>query len=1051
MSTQFNMNQGESFRARHNERLQEWAERVFAEPIADGNGINPRLYQGGFIGRDQEMVLYKDIHSRDSEVGLGLIDWRKADLAEAVAYLKAAVKKREHTAALVRSRQEALDKLTSSGQVAQDTQPQGELQKELAQLEADLTFLRAYSSKIDALERVLKVVGGESNLRVSRSTEQVLRLFSQSWRGLIKIKAWLSHFEDNARSLSLQPYKQPGEPAGVLLPLGDNLTVAISKETAGYLLHLVFTINALAEIVRNEILASDFNKEAGWSSAHKLVRAIVELFYFCNFEMPFSYVDLAIDPEDPSQLCVYDYQTGQWSIVTEDPNSGRTLKRVGSEAAHLLVNGSQLLKSRRDEDLNTIISGEASLISSPGETHNYRLFMCSGLSELDLDPASQKAKFRMAFGSMGFLLNAIVSGQEDLNLVSQSALGGSLETIIGMALLNSQAFGLAENSPGLEAAPRFQLLSQFWRVIGRQRAISMLGEEYVKQVKEGLAGLGEQGPEHPTFLTLRAGTVFSVGGSLLNPSSIKIEVEGKSEPPPQSPFASLGLSDQIRLLDLAVQTWKMSEEVLERLRDVHSQGKLRRIIESVPGLVAQRKEDIQMRFNAKWLTAKNWQWSFMRTCTPVAWDFWTKISGDEPWEAILTNSPPYQALGMLIRLFSDVVRLLLIIEQSGSEVSESLQVQAESAGQAIMTGLEGFFKEGERLPPPIAEAINFYYDPEIRFDSWLALTGSFRRYLKQMTQDLKTLSVDPQLLSSINGLIGQLEILYPIREVEEPANTKALTEPQAAVNTMIIDEKMAESIDFIAQEILFVPDSDIWSYFKLLSLATNTEKRNLVLLAGAHYNVVNSLLAEQSHRELLFNMPATTKTFFSFLAKLDKEGRPGTQRLNDMRPQLEDYFDQLGDLYNTLLVITEQIPAMLPVDKKRLGEYLVAAPQKSTGMRYLMLLVCNRLVIDVNDVDEPATIQAERAEQKIRAFLRDEMKAAIEEQSIEVYPIGCGRIIARKGQGILTSYDEGFEPIWSESLQPHSQNLYLRYITNKIFMVVQILQQEFPDHQILIR
>lgn len=1056
MNTPFELNQigADSLNQRQQERLIKWTERVFAEPVADGNSINPRFYEQGFISREQEIILYKDLYSRDTELGLGLIDWRKSELLDAVAYLKSSVKKREYSASLARSRQESLDKLATTSTLAQTqyAEPRVALAKELELLETELTFLRAYSSKIDALERVIKLIGSESTLRVTRSSEQILRLFSQSWRGLVKIKAWVGQFSDEAQLPSLQLYKQPGEPAGFILPLGEGMrAVAVSRETAGYLLHMLKGINSLAEAYRKQLIDGTFKVDIDWGYPHMLIRAIVEIFYFCNFEMPFSYVDLAIDPEDPSQLCIYNYDSGEWEIVIEDANSSRTLKRVGAEAAQILVNAGDLLKSRQEAELSEIIKKEAAQITSPGESHNYRLFMCSGLSEFDLDPANQRVKFRMAFGSMAQLLESIVEGQNDLTLIRQSVLGGALPTILGMALIDSRSFSLPAGVRGLDPIGRFQILSNFWRLLGRRRAIAMLGEEYVKQVTNGLASLGEQGPEHPTFLTMRAGTVMSTGNARPGIVKAKAGEEQIPEEPPVSPFTSLGLSDQIRLLDLAVQSWKMSEDLLEKLREVRSQGKLKRILEHLPTLVASRKEDIQMRFNAKWLVAKSWQWTFMRTCAPVAWDFWTKLSSDEPWDNMLLSLPPYQALGQLLRLFSDIVRLVLVIELSGSEVAESVQVQAESAGQSIMMGLEGFFREGERLPPQVAEAVNFYYNPEIRFDSWLAFTSSFRRYLAQMKQDLKLLEVDKTLLTSISGLIEQIEILYPVRESEKTEEKAPEPQQEEALSDLFIDEANAEQVEFLLHNVLNVPEQDSWTFFKLLSLAIRADKRNIILLVANHNEMVSSLLSDKNQLNLLFNTPSTAKTFFDFLSNLDVNNPPTEENLQQMQPKMAEYFNQLSDLYNSLVPIANQIPNFLPQDRKKLSDYLVNAPQKSNGLNFLILLACNRLIVDISETSDPATIQAERAENKIRAYLREQIGASAEEPSVEVYPIGGGRILARKGQCIITHQDEGFEPLWCELTQPCSRTLYARFITKKFSMIAQLLSQEFPDSQILVR
>lgn len=1064
MSSPFDLNQtgADHMRERQREKLLGWAERVFAEPKPDGNGINPRLYELGYVSSEQETVLYKDLHSRDSEVGLGLLDWRKAELIDSIAYLKASIKKREHAAALARSRREALERLASSAQVAEGyyTQPLAELDGEMARIEMELTFLRAHGSKIDALERLIKLVGSESNLRVTRSSEQILRLFSQSWRGLVKIKSWLNHFEESAHMPALQPYKQPGEPAGYLLPLGDTMrAVAISRETAGYLLHMLVAINGLAESYREQVMAGSTLETSEWQTSHMLLRAIIELFYFCNFEMPFSYIDLAVDPEDPSQLWVYDYEAGSWLVMNEDTNSSRTLKRVGAEAAQLLINGSALLKCRRDDDLSAIIEEAAPQLSSPGEAHNYRLFMCSGLSEFDLDPASQRIKFRMAFSSMRQLLQAISVGQPSLTLVTNSLLGGPLETILGMALLDSRAFSFPDGMRGQDPIARFQSLSFFWRTLGRRRAIAMLGEDYVKQVTNGLQSLGEQGPDHPTFLTMRAGTVFGLGaakqtgGAGTVAPSVAAPVESAPAVQAISPFMSLGLSDQIRLLDLTVMTWKMAEELLEKLREVHSQGKLKRILEGLPALVSGKKEDIQIRFNTKWLMANNWYWTFLRNCTPVAWDFWTKLSSNEDWDAMLLKLPPYQALGLLLRLFCDVIRMLLIIELSGAEVAESLPVESESAGQAVITGLEGFFAEGERLPPHVAETINFYYDPEVRFDSWLAFTSSYRRFLAELGRDLKLLNVDAELPASIEALIAQIEILYPVREaqIEERPPVEVISEPEANISALVIDESEALRIDYVLTKVLETSEQDIWTFLKLLSLAARTEKRGLLALAAANSNVINDLLPSTRHRSLLFNMPVPARKFFNFLTGLGSQGSPAPDKLDELRPQLKDYFDQLEDLHTNLVSLTNQIPHLLPESRDRLSKYLAAAPRKGLGLNYLLLLVCNRLVIDIADFDEAPNVQAERAEASVRAYLRDQLQASIEEPSVEVYPIGGGRILVRRTQCIITTGGDTFEPLWSELNKTRSQALYGQFITNKLSLAIQMIGREFPSHQLLIK
>ncbi len=1013
------------------QRLSFWSETIFDEPEREGPVINPRDYEAGFISAEQETLLYRDLRSRDSDLGLGLLGPRKAELADAIAYIRSATKKREHEISMCRSRLASLGKLT--GDLTQNTAAY-ELQLQIDQLERELVYLRAHSSKLDSLERVIKLVGVETTARVSRSAEQMLRLFSQSWRGFIKIKAWSNHFKEGAAIPELNKYKQPGEPVGFLLPLGEgSRSVAVSKEAAGYLLHLLESINLLAEEYRDYVCAEGLDPEAGWGPAHRLIRAVVELFYFCNFELPFSYVDLAVDPEDTTQLWVFDYNTGTWSIVSEDANSPRSLKRVGAEAAHMLINGHALLKCNDEKELTRLTMEEGPQLSSPGEAHDYRLFLCSGLSEFDLDPASQRVKFRMAFNSLGKIFDAICTGQSQLHMVRSSELGTTLETLLGMALLDSRVFNFPTGTATPDPISRYKILSQFWRSIGRRRAIAMLGESYMKQVTGGLASLGEQGPDHPTFLTMRVGTVVGIGKEAAAKTAV-------------NPFAAMGLADQIRFMDLTLQSWALTEDIIERLRDVHSQGKLKRVIEGIPQLVESRKENFVLRFNSKWITSNQWYWSFMRSSMPVVWDFWQKLATSEPWQ--LTELPPYQALGMLLKLFGDIVRVILVIELSDTEIAQSLNIEAESAGQALIQGMEGFLEAGERVPQPIAEAINFYYDPEIRFDSWLAFATSYRRFLSTMQQDMRSLNFDEKLLESIDLIVGQIDILYPVRKPAEKPPVQAAPVEELVVISEAVSEKIEDVIAVIGE------GDGSWLKLKLLSMASRPDKRDTLELLHSCRHIIEQLLpgAENMfYRSLLVQMPRMAENFYGFLRKMLEQGIPSDEALKELRPQVTNYFMQLGEIYASTVSLTENLPRIHPEGRARLEAYLNASPQKSSGLPFLVMIAGNRVLLDIGDFDTPSNIQAERGETQFRAYMRGTLGAVVEEPSVEIFPIGGGRIFSKSGACILSSSPDGFNPYWGDLFHMLQSDNFADFISTRFKLATQTLASEFPGITVLVK
>ncbi|MBL8150214.1 MAG: hypothetical protein JNN15_09850 [Blastocatellia bacterium] len=1051
MNHTFNLQNRKQLQDHKRERFLAWANTVFARPEAETEAINPRLYELGYISHEQEMVLYRDLNSRDSDVGLALIDWRKAALIDSIAYLRAATKKREHELSLGRSRLDSLKLIA-----APSKEESIELIGHLEQLEKELHYLRTIGTKMDGLERIVRFINNESAARISRTSEQMLRLFSQSWRGLVKIKAWTLHFKDGCQMPLLQPYKQPGEPEGFLLPIGvvnRSRAIAISREAAGYMLHMLQVIDLLAVEYREGLLQGkaiipDQTSSDSWDVPHKLIRAIVELFYFCNFELPFSYSDLAVDPEDPTQIWVYDYDAGHWTVVSEDSTSSRTLKRIGAEAADLLINAGALLKCRRDDDLTAIVDEEISQVSSPGEAHNYKLFMCSGLAEFDLDPAGQRVKFRMAYNSLTSLFNALVDNQPNLTLITNSPLGNCLETLVAMALLDAKAFSIPEKITTPDPLARFQVLSHFWKEIGRRRAIAMLGERYVEQVTGGLASLGEPGPDHPTFLTMRAGTFFT---------SIKGTVPDLTQQ--RSAFATLGLTDQIRFLDLSIQTWNLAEEALSRLREVHSQGKLRRIVEGFQPLIQERRENIELRFNSKWLKSSAWNWAFIRASVPVLWDFWTKVVNKEPWETTLLTLPPYQALATLLRLFGDVVRVIVIIELSDAEIVKSMPVEAETAGQAIMQGLEGFLENGERLPPSVAEAINFYYDPEIRFDTWLAFATGFHSFLGNLQKDLQRLDVDRKLHDAIDLLLSKLEILYPIRKTE-PVEEEQVVEESISVASLDFDQinninSLLQFLDTVQEQ----PSEHLTKFaLKLLSLSTRADKKEIVALVSKSLSAINTLLPgeeNRSNRGLIFNLLTMAQNFFTFLGQMNQQGYFSEKSLIALRPQMADYFKQLSEIYTSLEQLTEQLPQILPEDRNRLAEYLKSSPQKSSGLPYLLMIVCNKIVLDVGDFEDLPNVQLERAETRVRNYLRAVLGATVDEPSIDTFPIGTGRLIARPGQCIVTTTGvtglENFEPTWAELYVPSSSTFYAKFLSTKYSLVTKILASEFPQYRVLVK
>jgi hypothetical protein len=298
-------------------------------------------------------------------------------------------------------------------------------------------------------------------------------------------------------------------------------------------------------------------------------------------------------------------------------------------------------------------------------------------------------------------------------------------------------------------------------------------------------------------------------------------------------------------------------------------------------------------------------------------------------------------------------------------------------------------------------------------------------------------------------LISQLEILYPVREpasAEELKAAEAETSAETLPPIYSIDEAQSRRIDYLLIELLGVGDN--LTFLKLISLSSRADKAEMLKLAADRGKAIAALLSGP-HRPLIFNMPDTVKSFYNFLSGLEDQGLSGNTAA-ELRPQMTEYFQQAADLYSMLLALTNQIPQILPEGKQRLESYLKSGSRKDS-MGFLLLFACDRLVMDIGERDEFREQAAEKAEAKLRGYMRNQLGAAIEEPSVEIYPVGGGLITARSDAAILNAGNNGFEPFWNDVSASYTQALYSRFVTTKFALASELLKSEFPDLKIFVR
>jgi hypothetical protein len=718
-----------------------WAALAFAEPIMKGPRIEP-LKIGGRIEPEQEITLYSDWQTRDSELGLGLIDRRKFELLMTTVMLRNGLERRLRAASVVRTRYQALKTINAGEPNPALRYPEkvfSDLQVESSKLTAEVTYLHGFSTRVESLHRLLTQLLNAPEGNLSPELEQILRLLGQSWRGSMRIKAWNERVPKGARTRPALTVFQPDYMnfSGYIVSVTSiDGSIILSEDTVGYLIGLLEVISNLARETERYLSdrASAQNAADTWYPINTMLRSIVEFFYFCNFELPYAYGHLVLDGVASDKIWTY---RDRWVAGRGDETSMNRLKRMSGEIVSLLIKQDRLLKCETEAELTELLKVDALPMGNAPVRMLYQPYRAVGLANFEFTENEQRVRFYTPVDPIGDLISSLLIDQPHLANLASSQLGGPLETLLGLALLDERAF----SSPvQLDTRIRYEQLARFWRSVGRRRAIIMLGERYIQSVSEALSSLGQPGPEHPTFLTVRFGT-----------------------PAPETqfdPFSALVLADQVRLIELLNITWSFGEKFFERLRVAEETGNLKDAINSLPSLAAAFEGELRLRLNESWLISLDRIWALLRSSAPVLWDFWGKLKNEENWTEPIMSAPAPEAAGLMLRLFGDSLRLITLIELSGTMMLTRLRYSSEQGERALYCRALPYQAADPERASAISQVVDYYFDAEFHFDPALAFASAFYKYLVQMLEDLKTFGADEKQCALFASAISQLDQSY---------------------------------------------------------------------------------------------------------------------------------------------------------------------------------------------------------------------------------------------------------------------------------------------------
>src|SRR5207253_9917160 len=130
-------------------------------------------------------------------------------------------------------------------------------------------------------------------------------------------------------------------------------------------------------------------------------------------------------------------------------------------------------------------------------------------------------------------------------------------------------------------------------------------------------------------------------------------------------------------------------------------------------------------------------WTLLRSSAPVLWDFWGKLKSGENWQQPLMGVPHAEAAGLMLRLFGDSLRLIMLMELSGTMMLTRLRYGSEQGARTFYCTAFPFRTADPERDSAISQVVDYYFNSEYHFDPALAFASAFHQYLELMLSDLR--------------------------------------------------------------------------------------------------------------------------------------------------------------------------------------------------------------------------------------------------------------------------------------------------------------------------
>jgi hypothetical protein len=971
-----------------------WGRTLFDDPTQQTDHVElSQLLEAAAPWPLIERALCNDARLRDVTVTSALLLPTAERLAQLLGEITTTEERYRREAVSHRMRLDTLQKINATEPNPALRYPQrmlDECKAEISRAERDLARVAPAAGGAAVLKRFLAGIaaGGDAE-------EQALRAFGLAWRGRMRLAAWRANRRETDRPRlvadAVDHAAGIGVPDAVLLRSCDGRGVILELTAAQYCLDLMWLIAALASE----------KPAAGWYPTLTLPRVIIELVWSIAYELPSARPGFLVDGTDPDRIWVMSEDGQSWQPAERETAEAR-LERVAAESARMVAAHPEVLAVDDPNQLALLLARTG----NPGADH--RPYLGAGVAS-QLGPEGPWLVIE-ALGSVVPNLAAVLGGE------------GQVAATLAAYLLFRHPHQQAPS-----ASQRARLLARLWRSIGRLRPVGVLGPAVAAQIGEVLQASGESSPDRPSFYAMAATQLVGATGDAVAAQPLLGQVSGDF-------LGTVVIADQLRLTETINKTWGFASSMLDALQAASTQAEITATVRSVGTRFAEYEEVLRNRVNPSWINSDKEVWSLLRGRVPVLWDFWSKVLDGEDWQSPLAAAPPEHALGVLLRLFGDLARLVLVVEVSSPTAAERLAVTAERSCRALLSVVRRWERpELQQSWPALRDAcepLYYYFDESVAWDPW----GAFVRRLEQEVDTARAAleSVDgaAALVQRLQRLGESLESLGvgPLVQVETvaPKSVPAPPVPHIAeVGGPPLTEQDAIAFHGFYVELLGCSVDEPLPYLKAASVLRAADTRGSVHYLTRLRRRLAEAVADATTRQALLGHPAAVNQVCKLLVDAGAAGADAS-----IAPAVAEYLAQAVAYGEWLGSALGAQPALSVADQARIRQLEAGA-----SLGYSLLAVASRPYLVVHDAEAATTGDFERLRRLVHERLGDDV---VEEM---IAPFGlAGGFLSMEEHGLVVSgTTPALDLTYQDIGEPASNALFARHALAKARLVRQLL------------